>query len=110
MEISHQTQKETDIVQLRGELDMFNSPELGTFLRGKIESGSKAVLVELENVTYLDSSGLGVLISAATRMMKASGQFFLVRPSSQVRRLLELTRLTEFFRILNSRDEFLRAA
>ena len=46
MEISHQTQKETDIVQLRGELDMFNSPELGTFLRGKIESGSKAVLVE----------------------------------------------------------------
>ncbi len=109
MEIKHQIQNDADIVQLRGELDMFNAPDLGAFLRRRIESGTRTVFLELGDVTYVDSSGLGVLISAATRLVKSSGQLFLLAPSAQVRRLLELTRLTAFFRILNSKDEILRA-
>lgn len=85
---------------IRGEIDLYNSPDLGKMLQKTVDGEIRAVYVNLQDVTYMDSSGLGVLISAANRLLRKSGQLFLVRPSVQVLRLLEMTRLLTFFRIV----------
>lgn len=100
MHITQKSAGSARTLSVRGEIDLYNSPDLGEALQQSVEGGVSAVYVDLEEVTYIDSSGLGVLISAANRLLRKSGQLFLVRPSIQVLRLLEMTRLLTFFRIV----------
>ena len=92
-------QNEPNRIALKGEIDLYNSPDLAAALQRFLDNNVQTVYVDMRGVTYMDSSGLGVLISAANRLVKQSGQLFLIRPSLQVLRLLEMTRLLGFFQI-----------
>ncbi len=100
MDITQKTSGSCQTIFLRGEIDLYNSPDLGAALQKSAQEEISSVYVDMQEVTYMDSSGLGVLISAANRLVKNSGQLFLVRPSLQVLRLLEMTRLLSFFSIV----------
>jgi anti-sigma B factor antagonist len=104
MDITQKTSGGCQTIVLRGEIDLYNSPDLGAALQKSVQEEISAVYVDMQEVTYMDSSGLGVLISAANRLVKNSRQLFLVRPSLQVLRLLEMTRLLTFFRIVFERE------
>ena len=81
------------VVEVRGEIDMMSAPVLALKL-GEIDGGTAAV-VDLGDVTFMDSSGLKVLLTAATRHTASGGSLVLRRPSEAVRRIVRLTKLED---------------
>lgn len=79
-----------------GEIDASTAPTLDDALR-ILPVGNGTVVVDVSDVTFIDSSGLRVLISVATRAEEAGRSVILEQPSPTVTRLLEITGLTEMF-------------
>jgi anti-sigma B factor antagonist len=77
------------LVRLSGELDLYSSPQLENELEKLIRAGAEHVLVDLTDVPFLDSSGLGVLLGAARRLGK--DRFALAGLGLEARRVLEIT-------------------
>jgi len=68
-------------------------------------AGQRLMLVDLANVRFIDSSGLGALLSAQRQLATRGGDLRLCALTPQVRTLFELVRLYRIFDIANSRDE-----
>ena len=78
------------LLTLRGELDLATVPMLEEALQ-RAERTHELVVVDLRELTFLDSTGLHVLISAEQRARRSSARLVIVQGPPQVRRLLELT-------------------
>ncbi|HAR46684.1 MAG: hypothetical protein A2X56_00515 [Nitrospirae bacterium GWC2_57_13] len=96
------------LMKIRGDVDMSTSPDV----RGKIaeafrqiDAGSKAVLIDLSQVRYMDSSGIATLVEAMQNCMKRSLRLRLVDLSPPVRDIFELARLSSVFEIYASLAE-----
>jgi anti-anti-sigma factor len=76
--------------------------EIGTI----VESGVQIVLMDLSDVTFIDSSGLGVLVLAFKAIRAAGGRLVLCSISKQVRMLLELTGTDQIFEVFPSQEAF----
>ena len=76
-------------VDAAGEIDLATAPEL----RGALERTTGRVVVHLDEVTYLDSSGIAVPVVQQHRLASDDGELVLQRPSPLVRKTLELTGL-----------------
>lgn len=72
---------------------------LREIVRDLVEKGRKRILLNLQEVNFVDSSGLGELVSIHTTLRKAGGQMKLVNPSPRVQELLQITSLTTVFDI-----------
>jgi anti-anti-sigma factor len=91
-------------VEVRGELDVREAPKLRTLLSDLIEEGRR-VLVDLHDVTLIDSSGIGVLIAAHRAAQEAESALVLVAPQPAVRRALQLARADQVLRIFDTVKE-----
>lgn len=80
-----------------GEIDLSNSPVLRKKLMGLTNTN---ILVDLSDVTYMDSSGLATLIEAMQKTTKKGGTFKLTGIKGPVKNILEIARLTEIFSII----------
>jgi anti-sigma B factor antagonist len=63
-----QVEKTTRVVAVRGEIDLFTAPEFKQRVNAAIEDGTRRVVVDLNEATFIDSSSLGILISAHKRL------------------------------------------
>jgi anti-sigma B factor antagonist len=80
-------------VVLDGEIDISTCPAIRRFLMAAISSGDVRLAVDMSGVTFIDASGIGVLVAAANRARQAGGGLSLLAPSPQVRRLLDVFHL-----------------
>lgn len=87
------------IVKVCGEVDIQTSPRLEEGLVSVLDQGLTSVVVDLGEVTFLDSTGLSVLIGALKRCQGAGGDLHLVSPRPNVLRVLEITGLTDAFHL-----------
>src|SRR6185437_8665805 len=76
-------------VCLRGELDLASGPRLGEVLR-RLRERRESVLLDLDELSFIDMSGLRVVLAAAEHAARDGGGFAVTRGSSQVRRLIAL--------------------
>jgi anti-sigma B factor antagonist len=90
-------------------LDAHNSEELKLEVNRLFESGTKDLLVDLKEVRFIDSSGLGVLVSAFKNAATHQGSIKLCSLQSQVKSMFELTRLHRVFDIHQTVDEALES-
>jgi anti-sigma B factor antagonist len=98
------------IVAVHGELDLDCAPELRRALIEAIdEHRGRPLVVDLEGVGFLDSTGLGVLVGGLKRAKEADGDLVLVATGHNVIRMLELTGLDRVFEIHQSRAAALGA-
>lgn len=86
-------------------LDAHNSDELKTELNSIFESGQSNLCVDLKEVRFIDSSGLGVFVSAFKNASTRQGSVKLSGLQSQVKSMFELTRLHRVFDIFATVDE-----
>ncbi len=107
MELRVREEDEVVILDLAGELDLYSAGELKQTLTGTMERGRFNVLVNFEKVSYVDSSGIGVLISFLTKLKKEGGACKLVNVRGSVRMVFELTRLHKLFQIFETEEEAL---
>jgi len=76
-------------------------------LTGAVEGGARMCLVDLRDVTYLDSSGVGLLVALFRHVTRRGGQFKLLAPSPAARRVLGITQLTRVFDIFDDEADAL---
>lgn len=99
------------VVAPAGELDAFTALELRSELHRLLEDDSTtALVVDLEAVTFLDSSALGALVGALRRLRERGGELHLVEPRPTVRRIFEVTALDAVFALHGTRAEALATA
>lgn len=73
-------------------------------IRNRLKEGKINITLNLEEVGYLDSSGIGELISALTAVNREGGNMVLLNPGERIMRLLEISKLTEIFEIESSKS------
>ena len=93
--------KKTDdgcIVYATGEIDLSNSHELRKTILAALKTDEK-VYVDLSEVSYIDSSGIASLVEGLQYSKSNGKEFFLSKPSQQVKAIMELARLDKVFTI-----------
>ena len=99
----------SDVLPLEGEIDLHVSPEVAESLRTMTAKKPKRVIVDLTKVTYLDSSGLAVLIESMRKVQEYGGKFALAGVQETVQHILEIARLDQVFQIFPDVDSALAA-
>lgn len=94
----------TQVIALRGEVDAVTAPKLGRRLFSLAEEGKKGVVLDLSSVTFLDSTGLGVLLNALRQLSQRGARLVLVCPTERVQRPFQVTGLSERLPIFPSRE------
>lgn len=89
-------------------LDANNSGELKSQMIDLLQSGQRNLLIDLEKVTFIDSSGIGALVSGFKNATAGGGKLFLCNLQQQVQSIFELTRLHRVFDIFADRESALQ--
>ena len=97
--------KTTCILKIEGEVDVYTSPQLKEEIVKISQSGVKRLVINLSQVEYLDSTGLGVLIGALKRLREADGNLSLVGPGMRILRIFEITGLDKIFEIFATEED-----
>jgi len=92
-----QTEQGTVLIRLSGRLDAAAAPQVLARLKDAVAEGRSRITVDLSEVSFVDSTGLGTLVSGLKAARKAEGDLRLVAPSLQAQRLLRLTTLDRVF-------------
>lgn len=87
------------ILALEGEIDLHASPRIATELRALIKGKPEKLVIDLSNVSYIDSSGLAVLIDGMRKVEAYRGKLYLVGLQEAVRQIFETSRLDQAFRM-----------
>jgi anti-sigma B factor antagonist len=93
------------VLAVSGEVDVATAPRLRERLVDLVSEGSHRVVVDLENVEFLDSTGLGVLVGALKRVRTHDGDLALVCTQPRILKVFEITGLTKVFSIHRSVDD-----
>ena len=92
-------------IHVGGEIDLATCPQLRAVLVELIDTGFHQLIIDLEQVSFLDCTGIGVLVDARRRVQQHGGCLNLARPTPFVLRVLTLTRMTTVFPIDTSLGE-----
>ncbi len=93
------------IVSVDGQLIVANRNELKDKVLKALEDGESKVVLDFLSTEYIDSSGLGVLVSVSKKIREAGGELRLAGLNEDLRMLFELTKLDTLFKICDTSDE-----
>ncbi len=98
-------QKENYIVlQLKGSLDIYTSLDLKNDVDGLKLKKDIAVIFDLNNVDYVDSSGIGTLIKIVNQVQEAGGQFYITGLKPMIEKIFKVAGLMTYFTILSAEE------
>ena len=99
LKIESKVKDETALINISGEVDMYSSPEFRKAILSLLDQKIPKIVVDLKNVTYMDSSGVATLIEGLQLCAKYGGKLLLSNLQTNVREVFELTRLDQIFKI-----------
>jgi len=88
---------ETAVVAVHGDIVATSVPELRPALRDLVRSGARDIVVDLAQTAMIDSTGLGLLLSAFNSLSKVQGKFQVVHASDEIRELFRTMRIHQHF-------------
>ncbi len=88
---------EAGVLTLSGEVDVSNVAEVREAALKLVSDDTKRLIVDLSGVTYIDSSGLGMLVGVLKRLRESGGGLAIAGATARVRRLFEITGLEQIF-------------
>ncbi|HEX8726524.1 MAG TPA: STAS domain-containing protein [Gemmatimonadaceae bacterium] len=100
-------QGDVSIVAIDGQLIVSNRQELKQKMLDELDRGARKLLVDFSQTGYIDSSGLGVLVSLSKKIREQGGALRLAGLNDDLRTLFELTKLDTLFQIAETRDQAL---
>jgi anti-sigma B factor antagonist len=90
------------VLDVVGEIDVYTAPKFKAAVNDILASGQKHLVVNMARVTYMDSSGFGILLSATKRLRPNGGTVNLVKCTPAIDRILRITRLDTIFSVHDS--------
>lgn len=103
-ELAEETRGDLAIIAVSGEVDVVTAPTLRDRLDDQLAGGQVRVVVDLSGVTFLDSTGLGVLVRGMKRCSELGGELILVATEPRILKLFAITGLNDAFSIVPSLD------
>ena len=88
-----------------GEIDALTAPTLGRRMLELIDDGTSRLVVDLSETTFMDSTGLGVLVNGLRQAGRRDGKLVVVCPTERIMRPFEITGLHNHLPIVKTRDE-----
>lgn len=110
MNIEVRCTETSHIIDVAGEIDLYNAFQLKEAVQAPVREGTRVLILSLEKVTYIDSSGIGALLSIRAMLAQRGLPFSIVRLPEAVSRILELTRLRELLPIEETEADALETA
>lgn len=107
--VEHRVEQDFTVVKISGEIDVFTSPRLREMMLGIIDDGGLHLIVDLGEVTFLDSTGLGVLVGVYHRLRARDGSMSFMGVNDRVRRVFHVTQLTKIFVLHGSLEDAIAA-
>jgi len=98
-DVTDAEQHGVSVLHVRGEIDVATSPGLRNHLNELIERGHEIIIVNLTEVSFIDSTGLGVLVGSVRRIRAIGGDLRLVVTQPHIIKLLDLTGLDDVFSV-----------
>ncbi|GAA3164590.1 anti-sigma factor antagonist BldG [Planomonospora alba] len=105
LKLDHHSEDRLTIVEVEGEIDVYTAPRLRELLIDLVNKGNFHLLVNMEKVDFLDSTGLGVLVGGLKRVRAHDGSLELVCTQERILKIFRITGLTKVFGIYSSVDE-----
>ena len=104
MDLSLETRQENDrtVIEVGGEIDVYTAPKLRERIIELVDEGQYHLVVDLEKVEFLDSTGLGVLVGGLKRVRGHDGSLQLVCTQEKILKIFRITGLTKVFPIHGS--------
>jgi anti-sigma B factor antagonist len=95
------------VVQVEGQLIVGNRQELKGLVQAAMDAGERRVLIDFSRTGYIDSSGLGALVTISKKIREAGGELRLAGLNEDLRSLFELTKLDTLFAIAETPQQAL---
>lgn len=108
MELKIRKTGDTYIIDVNGEMDLYNSYKLKELVMKMLEKNIKQFIINLDQVDYIDSSGIGALIYICSTLKKMNLRLAIANIRGSVKKVIELTRLTGYFPIAETLDAALQ--
>ena len=109
LKLGHHAADGIEVIDVQGEIDMYAAPRLRELLIDLVSTGSYQLVVNLDTVGFLDSTGLGVLVGGLKRVRAHDGSLDLVCTQQRILTIFRLTGLTEVFGIYQTVDQAIAA-
>jgi anti-sigma B factor antagonist len=97
------------VLRLSGELDLSTVPDVRRAIRELIDEGQVSFVINLTNLDFVDSSGLGVLVGGLARVREKEGDIKIACANRRILRVFEMTRLTQLFDIYEQEEQAAQA-
>jgi len=110
LKLGHHARDGIEVIDVQGEIDIYTAPRLRELLIDLVSQGSYQLVVNLDEVGFLDSTGLGVLVGGLRRVRARDGSLDLVCTQQPILKILKITGLTEVFGIYETADQAIAAA
>jgi anti-sigma B factor antagonist len=105
LKLDHHNKDGIEIVDVEGEIDVYTAPRLRELLIDLVGNGHYQLVVNMEKVEFLDSTGLGVLVGGLKRVRAHDGSLDLVCTQERILKIFRITGLTKVFGIHTTVDE-----
>src|SRR5712675_3304867 len=109
LKLGHHTQDGIEVVDVEGEIDVYTAPRLRELLIDLVNKNNYNLVVNMEKVEFLDSTGLGVLVGGLKRVRAHDGSLDLVCTQQPILKIFRITGLTEVFGIYETVDQAIAA-
>ncbi len=109
LKLGHYSKDGIEVVNVEGEIDIYTAPRLRELLIDLVGKGSYHLVVNLEKVGFLDSTGLGVLVGGLKRVRPHDGSLDLVCTQERILKIFKITGLTKVFGIYQTVDQAIAA-
>jgi len=104
LDVETGTVGDASLLSLRGEIDVYTAPRLRQAIIDLVEGGATRIVVDMEKVDFLDSTGLGVLVGGLKRVRVKDGSLSIVTTQDKILKIFDITGLNRVFAIHASVD------
>jgi anti-sigma B factor antagonist len=102
LSLSTRAERGRTVVEVTGEIDVYTAPKLREQLAELVDAGRHDIVVDMQGVEFLDSTGLGVLVGGLKRVKQHDGSMNLVCTQERILKIFRITGLTKVFPIHDS--------
>jgi len=110
IETSLRHHDDVPVLDVTGEIDIYTTPQFKDAVSAAIDEGKPSIIINMKDVSYMDSSGFGTLLSATKRLRPVEGGLYLAGCNEAITRMLQITRLNTIFGTFATEDEAVAAA
>ena len=109
IDVSSREENDVQVVEVEGKLNTGASPDLDKFLTALVEDGNTRILLNLEYLDYIASTGLRVILATGKKLVGVGGKLVICNPNLMVMDVLKMSGFSQMFDVFESEGEALGA-